>query len=240
MKKILPLVLLLSTAALSKAQQNVGIGTNNPETKLQVNGAISFVPAEDNAAANVTIPDNVSAFRLKLIADGGTTALNVNNGKEGQVLTIYNEDDNAATFAGSNIMASTGVSSFMYINGAWRLTASNSATGPQGPAGPQGATGPTGTPGTAGAVGPQGPAGPQGAQGITGPTGPQGTAGAVGPQGAAGAQGVTGPTGAQGTAGAAGAAGAQGAQGITGPTGAQGTAGAVGPQGPAGPQGELF
>jgi hypothetical protein len=136
------------------AQQNVGIGTNNPETKLQVNGAISLVPIDDAAAASVTIPDNVSVFRLRL---SGNTTLSIASPKEGQLLTIFNEDDNAASFVGNTINASTGVSSFVYLNGNWRLTGSNSVAGPQGPAGPQVPIGPTGAQGTAGIAGPQGP-----------------------------------------------------------------------------------
>ncbi|MBS1612447.1 MAG: collagen-like protein [Bacteroidetes bacterium] len=228
------------------AQQNVGIGTNNPETKLQVNGAISLVPVDDAAAASVTIPDNVSVFRLRLSAGGGNTTLSIASPKEGQLLTIFNEDDNAASFVGNTINASTGVSSFVYLNGNWRLTGSNSITGPQGPAGPQGPIGPTGAQGAAGAQGPQGVAGPQGpagangAVGAQGPAGPQGPKGDTGAQGAAGAQGPQGVAGPQGPAGANGAAGAQGPagpQGAVGPQGPKGDTGARGPQGVAGPQG---
>lgn len=213
-KQLLAALLMISAGAF--AQQNVGIGTNTPETKLQVNGALSFVPAEDDAAAAVLIPDNVSAFRLRLAPGGSATALTVGSGKEGQILTIYNQDDNAATFYGSNIIATTGVASFMYINGAWRMTASNSVTGPQGPAGPQGPQG------NAGVAGAQGPAGPQGPAGAVGPQGPQGNIGAQGP---AGPQGTAGAVGPQGPAGNNGAAGAQGPAGPQGPQGPQGTAG---------------
>ena len=206
----------------ANAQQNVGIGTNNPETKLQVNGAISLVPVDDAAAASVTIPDNVSVFRLRLSPGGTNTTLSIASPKEGQLLTIFNEDDNAASFVGNTINASTGVSSFVYLNGNWRLTGSNSITGPQGPAGPQGPIGPTGAQGIAGAPGPQGPAGLQGAVGPQGPkgdTGAQGAAGAQGPQGVAGPQGPAGANGAQGPQGPAGTAGAQGPAGPQGPAG---------------------
>lgn len=237
--------LLLSIALLLigvyvQAQQNVGIGTNTPETKLQVNGAISYVPAEADAATTVVIPDNVSAFRLKLTAGGGNTTLSLTNGKEGQVLTIYNQDDNTATFEGVQIIATTGSATFMYIDGAWRVTASNSINGPQGPqgpAGPAGPQGPQGDPGTAGAQGPQGPAGvqgPQGDPGAAGAQGPQGVAGPQGPQGNPGAVGAQGPAGAAGPQGPQGVAGAQGPQGPAGAVGPQGAQGAAGPQGPAG------
>ncbi len=222
------------------AQSNVGIGTNIPETKLQVNGAISLVPADNAAASTVVIPDNVSIFRIRLTAGGTITALSVGTPKEGQLLTIYNQDDNAATFAGNSIAAITGVSSFAYINGGWRLTASNSASGPQGPQGPQGDPGAAGPQGPAGAVGAQGPAGPQGAPGAQGLAGNDGAVGPVGPQGSVGPQGAIGPQGPAGPQGLAGTNGSPGAVGPQGPGGPQGTAGAagsVGPQGPAGPQG---
>lgn len=198
MKKCLLAFACIICSLVSFAQKNVGIGTNSPETKLHVNGAISLVPFDDAAATAVVIPDNVSIFRIRLTVGGTTTALSINTPKEGQLLTIYNQDDNVATFAGSSIVATTGVASFAYINGGWRLTASNSASGPQGPQGPQG------DPGVAGA---QGPAGPQGAAGAIGPQGPAGTAGAQGPQGnpgTAGAQGPAGPVGPQGPAGSGG------------------------------------
>lgn len=214
MKKNYVLILLfIAVFFAADAQQNVGIGTNNPETKLQVNGAISLVPVDDAAAASVTIPDNVSVFRLRLSAGGGNTTLSIASPKEGQLLTIFNEDDNTASFVGNTINASTGVSSFVYLNGNWRLTGSNSIAGPQGPVGPQGPIGPTGAQGTAGAIGPQGPAG---ANGAVGPQGPKGDTGA---QGAAGAQGPQGPAGANGAVGAQGPAGPQGAVGPQGPAG---------------------
>ncbi|MFN8300651.1 MAG: hypothetical protein U0T75_16230 [Chitinophagales bacterium] len=105
--------------------QNVGIGTNTPNTKLEVAGAISATPSSLAAAASVTIPDNVSIFRLTLTAGGGTTALTLISPKEGQYLTIYNQDDNIATFASQTIAASGGVASFNYINGNWRLVSDN-------------------------------------------------------------------------------------------------------------------
>ena len=120
MKKQLLAACMLMMGVGAIAQQNVGIGTNTPETKLQINGALSFVPAEDNAGASVVIPDNVSAFRLKLSSGGGTTSLSITTPKEGQIITIYNQDDNNATFAGNTILATTGVASFAYINGGWR------------------------------------------------------------------------------------------------------------------------
>lgn len=194
--------------------QNVGIGTNNPQTKLQIAGAVSYSPASAPAAAVVTIPDNVSIFRLSMVAGGVTSNLVVANPQEGQQLEIYNEDDNAATFAGFNIIPTTGLGTFVYVNGGWRLISMNNittATGPTGPTGTNGAQGPTGN---VGATGPQGPAGANGATGAQGPTGPSGANGATGAQGPTGPSGTNGATGPQGAAGATGATGPQGVTGL--------------------------
>lgn len=172
---------LLLTVATTFAQQNVGIGTNNPETKLQIDGALSFVPVEDDAAASVIIPDNVSVFRLRLVPGGSATTLSVATPKEGQVLTIYNQDDNTASFAGNTLLATSGTASFVYLNSGWRMTSSNSVFGPAGPQGPAGNNG---------AAGAQGPAGPQGPQGSVGPAGANGAAGAQGPAGPQGPAGL--------------------------------------------------
>jgi hypothetical protein len=125
MKKQLLAACMLMMGVGAIAQQNVGIGTNTPETKLQINGALSFVPAEDNAGASVVIPDNVSAFRLKLSSGGGTTSLSVTTPKEGQIITIYNQDDNDATFYGSTILATNGVGTLctsIAVGALWHLT----------------------------------------------------------------------------------------------------------------------
>ncbi|MBP6732307.1 MAG: hypothetical protein KA149_09630, partial [Chitinophagales bacterium] len=64
MKKIFLTLSSITIFGSTVFSQNVGIGTNNPQTKLQVEGSISSTPASAAAAATVTIPANTSIFRL--------------------------------------------------------------------------------------------------------------------------------------------------------------------------------
>ena len=132
-KSLLAAVTLLLFATTNS--QNVGIGTNTPNTKLQVEGAISSTPASHAAAAAYTIPDNTSVFYLTAVAGSQTNALDMATPHEGQYLIIYNQDDDAATFAGQTIPSNASVT-FNYINTAWRVTANSVTTGaPTGAAG---------------------------------------------------------------------------------------------------------
>ena len=130
------------------------------------------------------------------------------------------------------------------ISGVYALTLNlKGDKGDQGDVGPQGEQGPAGPAGPKGDTGEQGPVGPKGDTGETGPIGPQGIAGLAGPQGETGPagpqgdQGVAGPQGETGATGDAGSPGATGPQGEAGPIGPQGPAGATGPAGPQGDQG---
>ncbi len=131
MKKTLLLSVIIALfASLTFAQSgNVGIGTNNPQTKLQVEGAISVVPVDVVAGLSAfVLGDNRSIVR---ITDNGNAGANgsasVTTPKEGQYLTIYNTDAQTVTFAGYTIAALTGVISLNYIGGAWRLVSDNTS-----------------------------------------------------------------------------------------------------------------
>ncbi|MDW8420161.1 MAG: hypothetical protein RML37_12195, partial [Chitinophagales bacterium] len=119
---LLPAAIFLSVSLIAQTD-NVGVGTNTPTTRLTVNGAISSIPSSAPAAASVTIPANVSIFRLTVVAGTQANALTSASPQEGQYLTIYNQDNDPATFAGHTIAATNGVGTFVYLNGAWRLAA---------------------------------------------------------------------------------------------------------------------
>jgi hypothetical protein len=117
---------------------NVGIGTTPGGARMIVNGAWASTPGTVNAGAAPALPTNTSHVRILAVAGGGVSALTAPAAPvEGQKLTIVNEDDGNATFAGATILANGGVASFIYANGVWRLesNASSFAWGLTGNAG---------------------------------------------------------------------------------------------------------
>jgi hypothetical protein len=224
MKKILLIASLLISSIVG-AQENVGIGTINPDPSARLE-----VFSTDQG---ILVPRLTTAQRV------GIT--NPANG-----LFVYDTDFNCFFHFNSSTTqwvslcllsgptGPTGQNGTIGVDGATGPTGANGATGPTGADGVDGATGPTGADGATGLTG------ATGADGATGPTGAGGATGAdgaTGPTGANGADGATGPTGADGADGATGPTGAIGADGATGPTGADGANGATGPTGAAGPTG---
>lgn len=246
---LLAIVLIVVSGSVV-GQNNVGIGTPNPDP-----------------SSILELNDNTKGFLTTRV----TTAERLAIPSPANGLLVFDVTVNCFYFY------STPASNWISL---CQLTGFTGSTGPMGPAGATGATGatgagnpgPTGPTGIAGITGPTGATGPMGAglngatgsQGPTGPTGPQGPVGATGagvtgatgatgiagPTGATGATGLsgiglngatgaTGPTGAMGIAGVTGATGATGATGVTG-AGIQGPTGSTGATGPTGPSGSLW
>lgn len=226
------LISLLLISHILFAQDNVGIGTNTPNSSAKLD-----VTANDKG---VLIPRLTTVQRLAIPSPA--------NG-----LLVYDTDADCfyyyitASTSWVSLCAAgvgaTGPTGAAGINGS---TGATGDTGPTGIQGPTGDTGPTGAQGATGLVGPTGSQGITGATGIVGPTGNTGIQGVTGATGATGIQGVTGATGTQGVTGNTGATGIQGPtgatgiQGATGNTGAQGTTGntgLIGATGATGPSG---
>ena len=211
---------------------NVGIGTNNPSVKLQVDGAIMV------SSETITTPlEGTMKF------DGGDFVGYIGN--EWKSLTIGSQGPPGPSGPSEGPPGSEG------LVGSTGSAGSDGLQGPPGPAGSQGLQGPTGPPGGApgesgssgakGEVGVQGPPGPAGAKGIQGiagppggPSGPPGEKGSTG-SGIAGPPGPTGATGADGPPGSS--DGPPGQKGEPG-TGTQGPDGPLGPAGPTGAKGD--
>lgn len=120
-RHIITLTVALFAAAIRLSAQNVGIGTNTPQVKLHVVGAWASTPGTVAAAAAPIIPVNTSHLRVTAVAGAQANALVAPaSATEGQLLTISNEDGDAAFFGGVAIPASTGVAQFIYLNGVWR------------------------------------------------------------------------------------------------------------------------
>lgn len=113
---ILFLVLGVATA------QNVGVNKPTPQVPLHVAGAIALDSTQSLAAANaITITRQVSTVLITPTAGVQTNAITYSPATipSGQLLYIYNNDGDAATFAGQSIAAGT-MGSFIYLNSGWR------------------------------------------------------------------------------------------------------------------------
>ena len=202
---------------------HVGIGMDNPGSKLDVNGDINI-----SSGSSYKINGNTAQFLAAISSVSLDAAV---GGTPGVIL------------GGTSTAASLAFTIPQGIAGAVGATGAKGNTGTAGGAGAPGATGAkgdTGAPGAAGAkgtTGNPGAAGAAGAAGAKGPTGNPGAAGAKGPTGNPGAAGATGAKGDTGNTGGAGATGAKGDTGPSGGTGPQGVAGPSGPRGATGPKG---
>ena len=158
---------------------NVGIGTAQPSSRLDVDGAISIggVPIISEQGEWLGVSEGPRGPR-------GPTGPRGPRGPRGP-----------GPEGPQGPQGERGAVGPVGAQGEQGLTG---ATGPAGPAGPQGERG---------AVGPVGAQGPQGERGLTGATGPVGPAGPQGARGLQGVRGLTGPQGAQGPQGPAGTPG---------------------------------
>ena len=147
----------------------VGIGTEAPAAKLEVNGAaqVDGNLTLTGSGNGITFPNGTTQTTAMAVGPQGPAGPQGPTGAAGPP-------------------------------GATGATGPVGPQGPTGAAGPQGATGATGPAGAQGPAGPAGPTGPQGATGPAGPqgaTGPAGPKGATGPAGPTGPIGPTGPAG---------------------------------------------
>jgi len=178
MRLILFLTVLLLTNPVLFAQNNVGIGTSNPDPRallhLESNSKGILIPKLDAAErASLGAALNVSNKGL-LVFGPDTDQFWFWNGTTWIPFPAPDNDQQTLTFnAGTNTLS---------------ISNGNSIVLPSFVA-PTGPTGPTGT------QGPQGNIGPTGATGDPGPQGIQGIQGNTGAVGATGATGSTGPTG---------------------------------------------
>ena len=199
------------------AQQNMGVGTLNPDPS-----AMLEVQSLDKG---LLMPRLTTTQKLSILSPATG-------------LLVYDLTTGTCWyFDGIQWVEALGPQGPAGVNGTNGSDGIDGAIGPTGPTGLTGAAGPIGLTGPAGANGTNGSNGIDGAIGPTGPTGLTGAAGSIGltgPAGANGANGINGVDGAIGPTGPTGLTGADGPIGLTGPAGANGIDGAIGPTGPTG------
>ena len=124
--RTLSLLLALTGLAYTAQAQNVGVGTNQPNARLHVNGviktdsAIVVKPSTKAAANSISIGKNDGFVTISNTASAQTNAITMSGTpRPGQWLGISNQDDNDATFASTTIAAGT-VGFFIYDGAAWK------------------------------------------------------------------------------------------------------------------------
>ena len=209
-------LLLISLVGIkSYSQNNVGVGTINPDP---------------SALLDLTSTDK--GFLAPRLADTNAVTAPVTG------LLIYQLADNKFYYYNGTYWQA--IAAGVGINGS---TGSTGSTGDIGSTGATGIIGVTGSTGATGDVGVTGATGIIGITGVTGDTGATGTIGGTGSTGdvgvtvATGIIGVTGSTGDTGATGFIGITGSTGDTGATGNTGSTGSTGALGVTGATGPVG---
>src|SRR5690554_4471737 len=157
LRRILLLCTFLASVSMY-AQDNVGIGTTNPDPSAALE--------VESKEKGVLVPRMTTAERNAIVAPA-----------EG--LLVYDIDEDCFFYYE---LVSPGWQS-LCTAGAQGPQGDPGPAGPAGPQGPQGDPGPAGPAGPQGPQGDPGPAGPAGAQGPQGDPGPAGPAGPQGPPG---------------------------------------------------------
>jgi hypothetical protein len=222
----------------------VGIWTNSPTEKLDVDGKIRMRDGANNGYIAVSEPDGTMTWTDPTTINALTGATGVQGVTGADGADGSNGQDGADGVDGTNgqdgadgARGATGVQGVTGADGADGSNGQDGADGIDGSNGQDGADGVDGTNGQDGADGARGATGVQGVTGADGADGSNGQDGADGARGATGVQGVTGADGADGSNGQDGADGARGATGVQGVTGADGADGSNGQDGADGARG---
>ncbi|MCS7086092.1 MAG: hypothetical protein RMM53_10045, partial [Bacteroidia bacterium] len=126
MKKLYTLLSAAALTILVAKAQNVGIGTATPNLRMDIEGGYG---ARESSAApgagGISIPANVSTFRI-LDGGAGSGPISVTApGENGQRLALFNQHaTRPASFAGTTIPPG-GTGYFIYVGGAWRYFGGN-------------------------------------------------------------------------------------------------------------------
>ncbi|WP_415325758.1 hypothetical protein [Chryseobacterium sp. MMS23-Vi53] len=124
LKQHLFLTVLVSANFFYAQTGNVGIGTNNPGTKLDVNGGITNRETQVTVSGNaVTIPSNTSQVQLEGTSTADIVITAPTPPNAGQRLVIYNNTTSGfnAVLNGVIIPNNTALE-FVYSNANWRAT----------------------------------------------------------------------------------------------------------------------
>lgn len=108
----------------------VGIGTTDPRTMLDVNGAVTYREASFTVASNAAnINTETSIANITGTATGTVAVTAYVPTINGHILTISNNTSGGfgATFSGTTILNGQAVT-FVYTNGAWKTTLGSSVT----------------------------------------------------------------------------------------------------------------
>jgi len=156
-KRAVIIIFLLQVVSINiiNAQDNVGIGTNNPDAS-----AILDLLSTNKG---LLVPRLTTAQRLAISNPANS-------------LLVYDTNVNCYFFYRLSTTQWVDLCN-AGATGATGATGVAGATGPTGATGATGATGPTGATGVTGSAGPTGPTGATGSIGATGPTGPTGANG---------------------------------------------------------------